>query len=301
MKFLTTQFDLFNIYTGGGIPEGNFTVITGLEGCGKTTFLLQLLNSIDFDESKVLFYNTEKKILTNRVENLCNSKTKYIEIIDDFYTYEDLWEDIEKRIAENEKQKSPKKMYILWDSIAQTTFKAEEKGNIGDAEMATRARLLSAIFRKYIGIFKKLNITLIATNQLRFKIGASPFEEPYVMPGGKAPYYASFLYLYLKRRGFYKFAENKNAIIVDFQIKKNNAGWSPVEFPMVLTPRGFDNIQSIFQYCIDYDIITHSGGAYFVIKDTDIKFKRNDFENVFNENRTVIITKIQSIYNELYK
>lgn len=297
MKFLQTHFDLFNLYTNG-IPIGEFTVITGLEATGKTTFLFQLLKNVPPD-NKIIYYNTEKQLLDDRIKILANRDD--IIIKNDYITIETLWEDIEKEIYKNETSKKTIPLWLLWDSIAQTSFIAEEKGKIGDSEMALRARLLSSIFRKYLGNFKKLNITFIATNQLRFKIGASPFEEPYVMPGGKAPYYASFLYIYLKRKGFYKFAENKNAVIVNFQIKKNNALWAPVEFPMILTPKGFDNDLSIFNYLLENDIIKYSSAGWYVYAENNIKFKRNDLSEFIKKHKKDILNKIQVKINELYR
>jgi RecA/RadA recombinase len=290
MNFIKTPIDIFNLFTKG-IPEGNFTVITGLEGTGKTTFMLQIINSIS--DGKCIFYNTEKTLLEDRIAQLVKNPDK-LQLIDDIFTYEDLWENIEKTVMENEKSKNPEKLYLFWDSIAQTTFRAEEKGEVGDAEMAMRARLLSAIFRKYLGIFKKLNVTLIATNQLRFKIGATPFEDPYIMPGGKAPYYAAFLYIYLKRQGFFKFVETKHsAVVVQCQIKKNNAFWSPVEFPMVLTPQGFDNSLSTFQYCIEQDYIEHSGGPNYAFKELGLKFKRAEWGEFYENHRDKILNFLQ--------
>ena len=80
---------------------------------------------------------------------------------------------------------------IVWDSVAQTSPKAELEGEYEQQTMGLQARVISKGIRKIAGVIANNNVTFLCLNQVRDGIGIL-HGDPLVTPGGKAiPFAAS--------------------------------------------------------------------------------------------------------------
>jgi recombination protein RecA len=76
---------------------------------------------------------------------------------------------------------------IVVDSLAGATTKVEQDADFDkDGYATTKAILLSKAMRKITNLIAKERICVILTNQLRQKMNAMAFADPYVTSGGKA-------------------------------------------------------------------------------------------------------------------
>lgn len=284
-----------------GIPRGKFSLLVGLEGSGKTTLMLQMALSFlkSVNNSVVLLYDTEHAIGKERLKALKYPPEFFDRIFTpdtEVLTIEGMFNTLEKEINTIRVSKNDIPILILWDSIAQTPPEAEMEGKIGDSEMGLRARLLSQIFRKYMSLFDAADITLIAVNQLRYKMNTAPFEDPYVSPCGKAPEYAAWLWLDLRRSK--NFEHINNARIVDVRLRKNKFS-PPIRFNMILNPNtGFSDAFSVYQYLLDNSKIKELGRGMASLKLSDLSIEKfnicKEWEKIYTDNKEVLLNWIKS-------
>jgi RecA/RadA recombinase len=93
---------------------------------------------------------------------------------------------------------------IVVDSIAGVKAKGEASVEYGTTPIiAEKARLISMAMRRITTMIAKMNVCLIFTNQVRYKIGVA-FGDPWVTPGGKAIPFHSSVRVRLTRKGVEK-------------------------------------------------------------------------------------------------
>jgi recombination protein RecA len=224
----------------GGIIGGKILSISGLNSTGKSILAAHILKSaqqipgticvyIDaeqavnkpFFEAVGVDFSKEKLIYSqsNIVENNFNLIVKIIESV----------------IA----SKNPNRLgLIVWDSIASTTTLAELEEKFGDGTFGHLAKQVSQGMRKLNGFLNKHNIAIVFTNQLRMKIGASKYEDPYVEPSGMAiPFYSSLSLRLLRPRKSDIILNNKGQQIgtaIRLKFSKNRYGPPQNDFEIPL-------------------------------------------------------------------
>jgi len=296
LEIFRTGIKLLDTYITG-IPRGKFSLIVGLEGSGKTTLLLQFGLSFlrDVKDGVILLFDSEHAISEERLTSLGYTKEdiERIYIPDmEIFTIESMFNTLEKEIQKI-RMNTDVPILIIWDSIAQTPPDAEVNGKVGESEMGLRARLLSQMFRKYTSLFSSADITLVAVNQLRYKINVSPFEDPYVCPGGKAPEYACWLWLDLRRSKDFDYFTNYR--IVNVKLRKNKFS-PPNKFTLVLDPlTGFSDIWSAFNWLLENKNIKDLKRNNFSLDLEDLKiekFSLKEWTDIYNKNSEKIFKYI---------
>lgn len=135
-------------------------------------------------------------------------------------------------------------------------------------------------------------ITLIFTNQLRQKMNAPAFSDPWTTSGGKALAFHASVRLRLKNIGTIK---DKDKIIVGIKVRaqvvKNRMGppLRSADFD-ILFDRGIDNFGSWLNVMKEQNLVKQSGAWYtYVDSDTgeEIKFQSKDFTKILQDNPDV--------------
>ncbi len=273
-----------------GIALGKLSMIAGLEGSGKTTLGLILARQFKktYSKSTIICYDTENAISQDRLKDL-EIKESDIIFPDILFSVETIFKDIEEQVIRI-RNKNDAPILILWDSLAQTPPEAELKGEIGIAEYGLRARLFSQGLRKYTIFFSEMNTTILGINQLRFKMNPMPFEDPYVSPCGKAPYYAAFLNLILKKKNSSFDTDNYQ---VKAKVLKNKAG-SPVDFTFIMNfVTGYNESLSVLADLLNRKEAVNSRGIYTISK-LDFKGRAGSFTDKYGDFKT----KIMDMYYE---
>ena len=179
----TGSIQLDNALGIGGLPKGRIIEIYGPESSGKTTLTLHAIAEAQKKGLLCAFIDAEhaldpayaKKLGVN-IDDLLISQPD---------TGEQGLEILDKLIS------SGVVNFIVVDSVAALTPKAEIEGEMGDSHVGLQARMMSQALRKITGNVKKLDCTVVFINQIRMKIGVM-FGNPETTTGGNAlKFYAS--------------------------------------------------------------------------------------------------------------
>ena len=138
-------------------------------------------------------------------------------------------------------------------------------------------------------------ILLVYTNQLRQKMNAMPFGDPWTTSGGKALAFHASVRLRLKGAGQIKMKVGGNDKIVGMKVRcqvvKNRMGppLRSTDFEIYFD-RGIDNYGSWLKVMKDNKIVKQAG-AWYTYTDTDtgeeLKFQSKDFIDIMEEREEI--------------
>ena len=206
----------------GGWPVGKVVEIFGEESTGKSFLAdLALVNTQRMGGLAILI-DTESsrdpewmKMMGMDLEKLLYFQPDYLE---------DTLDILEKLVAKITKKQSEKVVTIVVDSVAGARTKAESAIDYETTpKIAEKARLISMAMRRITGMTAHMNVCLIFTNQVRYKIGVM-FGDPMTTPGGKGLPFASSVRLVLTRKGKEENHGLISAVGVKAHVRKNRVG-----------------------------------------------------------------------------
>ncbi len=196
----------------GGIPRGRAIEIYGKEASGKTTLALHIAAESQKRGGTVAFIDVEHALDPKYAKKLgVNTEELLISQPD---TGEEALEIAEMLIRSGAVE------LVTIDSVAALVPKAEIEGEMGDAHMGLRARLMSQALRKLTGVLSKASTSAIFINQVRQKIGIS-FGNPYTTPGGLALKFHASVRMDIRRISTLKQGDESIGIRVKVKIVKN--------------------------------------------------------------------------------
>ena len=167
----------------GGIPGGRVVEIFGPKSSGKTTMAYSTIANAQKLGWLVVYCETENAYEKARAESLRVDTTTLVVV------QPERTEDVARVIIETLKavraEDKDTPILLVWDSLAATSTKKELEGDIGDAQMADKARLLNQVIRIVSHALTRLNAAWLIINQTREKIGVM-FGSPETTPGGNA-------------------------------------------------------------------------------------------------------------------
>ena len=167
----------------GGIGGGRVVEVFGPKSSGKTTLAYTTIANAQKLGWLVVYCETENAYEKARAESL-GVDTSTLIVVQPERT-----EDVARVIVETLKSvravDKGTPILLVWDSLAATSTKREMEGDIGDAQMADKARLLNQVVRVVSHALTRLNAAWLIINQTREKIGVM-FGSPETTPGGNA-------------------------------------------------------------------------------------------------------------------
>jgi recombination protein RecA len=174
---------------------------------------------------------------------------------------------------------------IVVDSVAAASTKKELEADYDKDGYATdKAIIISKAMRKITNMIGRQNICLVFTNQLRQKMNAMAFSDPWTTSGGKALAFHASVRLRLKSMGQLKVGDRIVGIKVRAQVVKNRLG-PPLRHAdfSIFFDRGIDNFGSWLSVMKDNKLVKQAGAWYEYI-DTDtgevMKFQSKDFAQI---------------------
>ena len=265
----------------GGIACGRITELTGLEGSGKSLLTAHMMANVQREGGVAVLIDTENAVNAEFYEAIGLDFNKMVYAQPE--TLEDIFTMIEKIIETVRKGgNADKKVIIVVDSVAGVPTAAELESDYNKDGYATgKAIILSKAMRKVTGLIAKQKIALVFTNQLRQKLNAPAFSDPWTTSGGKAIAFHASTRLRLAVTGK---ITNKDKEVLGVNVKasviKNRLGppFRTAEFD-VYFDRGIDDLTSWLDFCKSKGIVT-TGGAYFTYTDasgTDHKMQSKDW------------------------
>jgi recombination protein RecA len=263
----------------GGIAVGRITELTGLEGSGKSLVGASMIADTQKRGGIAVLIDTETAVNAEfyTAIGVNMKKLVYANLI----TVEDIFDaivDIIERVRTNEKK--DKLVTIVVDSVAAASTKAEIEGAFAkEGYGMEKAYLISKAMRKITGLIGSQRIALVFTNQLRQKLNAPAFSDPWTTSGGKAIAFHASTRIRLSQTGKLKDSDgNIVGVSVKADIVKNRLGppHRKAEFNIYFN-RGIDDNSSWLDVLSDIGVVKKSGSWYTY---EDIKFQSKEFASV---------------------
>jgi recombination protein RecA len=268
----------------GGFPVGRVSEITGLEQSGKSLLAAHALLNTQKKGGLAVYIDTENAIATEYLSAIgLNLKDMLYVPLE---TVEDIFETVDVIIDKVRSSDKDRLVTIVVDSIAGASTKTEMAADFDKDGYATaKALIISKAMRKITNLIGRERICLIITNQLRQKLNAPAFSDPWTTPGGKGiPFHAS-VRLRLSSIGAIKAKREGRDEIVGSRVKaklvKNRCGPPLRECEYeVYFDSGIDDYSSWLTVMKEHNLVSQSGAWYqWTDKRTGevIKFQSKEF------------------------
>lgn len=243
-----------------GIPIGIGYENFGATGIGKSTFSYSLAGIIArIQESDIVlsdFEGYDEPFLESVLSGV--GFDGKVDVISEKEDEEQLMKTLDA--LSNEK----KSFHVaVLDSISAITPIAEQKGDIGEANMGKRAGAMAQFSRKALHIFRFASVpkTIIAINHWRAKMGGYGFEAP----GGIVKNYLLTARILLKR----KMEFPDGSYILEGEVVKNRWGFSNRKFYVfMLAGRGIHEGLTALWDCVVYKQVQY--------RDEKVKYTLDD-------------------------
>ncbi|GAB4144387.1 MAG: recombinase RecA [Patescibacteria group bacterium] len=240
----------------GGLPRGRIIEIYGPEAGGKTTLALSVISQAQKLGGTAAFIDAEHALDPERAAQLGVNLSEMFISQPDYG--EQALEIVDSLVRSNAFD------VIVIDSVAALTPKSEIEGNMGDAQMALQARLMSQALRKITGAINKSKCVVIFINQVRMKLGVM-FGNPETTTGGNALKFFSSIRLDVRKIGQLK--EGADIIGTRHQVKvvKNKvaAPFRKAEFDLIFNEPGVISIGGqVLEVGQAIGLINRSGNTY---------------------------------------
>ena len=247
----------------GGTPVGRIIEITGLEGSGKSLLAAHAIAETQKKGGVGVFIDTETAVSPDFFKAIGVDIKNMLYIPAE--TTEYIFEAIENIIASVRGGTSKDRLVtIVVDSLAGASTKVEMDANYDKDGWATaKAIILSKAMRKITNLIGREKILLIFTNQLRQKLNAMAFADPWTTSGGKAVAFHSTIRMRLAVKGKIKKGDDIVGIKIEAKIIKNRIGppFRKAVFDMYFDS-GIDHYSDWLEALQTRKIVTKSGQTY---------------------------------------
>lgn len=284
----------------GGLAYGRIVEFSGLEGSGKSLLAAHILANTQKQGGIGVLIDTESAVNSDFFDaiGLDFSALVYVNEV----CIENIFEMIEGIISNvrANKNSKDKPVTIVFDSIAGASPRSELEGTHEKEGYNTdKAIILSRSLRKLTRLIAEEKILLILTNQLREKMNAMPFADPYVTPGGKATQFHASVRVRLTTKK--KIKNSKGDIVgieVQAKIIKNRLGppHRVANFDIYFD-RGIDDESAWLNLMKEHKLVKRSGAWYSY---TDSAGEEHKFQSTnFGEFLAADESRKKKIYEDI--
>ena len=268
-----------DIALGGGYPKGRIIEIYGPESSGKTTLTLHAIAEIQKQGGTAAFIDAEHALDPAYAKKLGVDTENLLVAQPD--NGEQALEITETLVRSNAVD------LIVVDSVAALVPQAEIDGDMGDAHMGLKARLMSQALRKLTGIINKSKATVIFINQIRMKIGVM-FGNPETTTGGNALKFYASVRADIRRTAQIKSGDDVIGNRTKVKIVKNKiaAPFRIAEFDIMYN-EGISKTGDILDLAVEHEILGKSG-AFYKYNDQNIGQGRENAKRYLLENPEVM-------------
>lgn len=247
----------------GGFPVGRITEVAGLESTGKSLLCANAIRNTQRKGGITVYFDTETAIFREYLEAIGVNLDDMLYV--NIREIENILQGIEDIIAEVRSKDKHIPLTIVVDSYAG----AGTKGKGNDSYERTgyntdKAIIMSDNLGKVADLVGQENVTLILTNQLRQKMDAMAFSDPYTTPGGKAlPFFSSVrlrMYSATKLKAKINGMDMVVGVKTKVKVVKNRVGppFREAEFDIYFES-GIDDFGGVFALAKAYKIVKAAG------------------------------------------
>lgn len=251
----------------GGLPLGRIIEFFGGESSGKTTTCFQFISAC------------QKAVMPNKERNGVAA------FIDAEHAFDPLWAervgvDMDKLLISQPDSgeeglsitetlvESGLVDLVVVDSVAALTPKSILDGEIGDANMAALAQLMSKAMGRLKGICSKNQASVIFINQIREKVGIV-FGSPELTPGGRALKFYASVRMEIRKGSALKQSDEVVGFRPVIKVIKNKVAppFRTAEYDICVGAKsrqiyGIDTVSSLIEVACGFGIIKRSGSFY---------------------------------------
>lgn len=173
----------------GGLPEGRIVEIQGPPGIGKSTLVSLIARSTQKMGGIAVYIDTENATNPDMLTNMGVDVTKRFIFVQSPCT-EEILNVIESTILKARSMTKDVPVTVIWDSVSQSSPRAELEGDYDQNSIGLQARVLSKGMRKIANVIGGQNVLLVLVSQQRTKIGVM-FGDNVTTAGGMAIPYSS--------------------------------------------------------------------------------------------------------------
>lgn len=238
----------------GGLPRGRIIEVYGPESSGKTTLALQSAAEVQKKGGVVAFVDAEHALDPIYAQKLgVNLDDLLISQPD---TGEQALEITDTLV------RSGAVDFLIIDSVAALTPRAELEGDMGDSLPGLQARLMSQALRKLTGSISKSNCMVLFINQIRMKIGVM-FGSPETTTGGNALKFYSSVRLDIRRIGAIKSKDEVVGNQTRVKVVKNKVAppFKQVEFD-IMYGEGISKNGELIDLGVKAEVVEKSGSWF---------------------------------------
>lgn len=185
LSFISSGSLAWDIKMRGGFVRGGINNMWGPNGCGKSTLALCASAHISRNNGTVVYINSEKmfdetwaKLMGCPFGN--DPDAKNFALINESMTMERTFNVMLALVGKVD--------FIVLDSLAELVTDAELEADMEDRGFSKSPNVISFAMKKLIygmNPLKESQTAILITNQVRNKMAASPYEDPYYQPGGR--------------------------------------------------------------------------------------------------------------------
>jgi len=239
----------------GGVPRTKLAEIYGAESSGKTTLALSIAAQEQRNGGTVAFVDAEHALDPEYAAKLGVNLDELLVSQPD--TGEQALEIVDMLVRSNAVD------FIVVDSVAALTPKAEIEGEMGDSHVGLQARLMSQALRKLTGNVYKSKSTVMFINQIRMKIGMMGFGNPETTTGGNALKFYSSVRLDVRRIGAVKDGDETIGNETRVKVVKNKVAppFKQAEFQL-LYGKGINYTGELVDLGVKEGFVEKSGAWY---------------------------------------
>ena len=284
----------------GGIAVGRITELTGLEGSGKSLLAASLLRNTQLQDGIGVLIDTE--VATNAEFLIAQGVDLKKLVVVNKETIEDIFDaitNIVTRVRESDIE-NKRLVTIVVDSIAGATTKRELEADFTLKGYNTdKPILIGMALRKLTMMIGRERIAVIFTNQLRHKMNAQPFADPWTTSGGKAIAFHASTRIRLSQMG--KIKDSTGTVIgVNVRAKVDKSRHGPPHREAVFDVyfnRGMDDHAAWLEAMVDNKLIKKAGAWYTFTDDAGVETKLQSKE--FKHFLEADPVRREQIYNKI--
>ena len=285
-----------NLPDRGGIPVGRIVQIFGLESVGKSLIAVEASINVQKMGGIAVYIDTEAATTKDRLVQLGLDPTKLlyvcVPIVEEVF---EVMDTILTGLMEKFKSKKDKPLVLItWDSVAQTSTKAEYESEYDDQQMGSLARAISKGMRKITQLLPVANASMLCLNQLtaKFKL-QNIYEYPWLPAGGKKLGYVSSVIIQVDKN---KKIEGEDKATIGFEttatIIKNKVAVPArkCKFDLMFSS-GIEDRQHILTLLQEKKIINQisTQKSELTLENGDvIDFKNSNWEEIYDEHSKYI-------------